>query len=226
VRTDAPSYPSRLLDGLVSPNREHAGRIIAASPTLEINGALPTSPTAFATAAFVVVEEGFAVVRATTPTLARSIVTADAGPGALLVPPSGDEVLVALGRLRLTAISPEVRDQLLSAPPVAQRVVEQLALALAQRQEALATFAPTRHIERVRRKLLQLARRYGHVVRDGIRIDFPVSHALLAEMIGSSRETVTRAVDELQRAGFVARAGSTYRLRVSPESVARTAAGT
>jgi CRP/FNR family transcriptional regulator len=94
-----------------------------------------------------------------------------------------------------------------------------LAFGLAQRQEALANFAPTHHIERVRRKLLQLARRYGHVVRDGIRIDVPLSHALLAEMIGSSRETVTRALDELERDRFLVRAGSTYRLLVSAESV-------
>jgi CRP-like cAMP-binding protein len=57
------------------------------------------------------------------------------------------------------------------------------------------------------------------VAREGIRIDFPVSHALLAEMIGSSRETVTRALDELRQAGFVARSGSTYHLLVPPASV-------
>jgi biotin operon repressor len=57
---------------------------------------------------------------------------------------------------------------------------------------------------------------------DGIRIDFPVSHTVLAAMIGSSRETVTRAVDELQRTGFVARRGHTYRLLVSPDTVLDT----
>jgi CRP-like cAMP-binding protein len=57
------------------------------------------------------------------------------------------------------------------------------------------------------------------VVRDGTRIDFPISHALLAEMIGSSRETVTRAVDELQRGGFIVRVGSTYRLLVPAEAI-------
>ena len=98
---------------------------------------------------------------------------------------------------------------------IGSRLVEQLASAVAQRQEALANFAPTRHTERVRRKLLQLARVYGHVVGDGIRIDFPITHALLAEMVGSSRETVTRALDELHRDGFVVRTGSTYRLLVS-----------
>jgi CRP-like cAMP-binding protein len=44
----------------------------------------------------------------------------------------------------------------------------------------------------VRGKLLQLARNYGRVALDGMRIDFPLSHTLLADMVGSSRETVTR----------------------------------
>ena len=95
---------------------------------------------------------------------------------------------------------------------MADRLVQQLALALRQNQEAIANFAPARHVDRVRGKLLELAGSYGRVVRDGVRIDFPVSHRLLAEMIGSSRETVTRAVANLQRAGFVDRRGSTYRL--------------
>jgi CRP-like cAMP-binding protein len=72
----------------------------------------------------------------------------------------------------------------------------------------------------VRRKLLQLARNYGRVVRDGIRIDFPISHMVIADMVGSSRETVTRALDELQRDGFVARRGRSYRLLVTPDCVA------
>jgi CRP-like cAMP-binding protein len=60
------------------------------------------------------------------------------------------------------AISVEGRAQLLTIPAIAQRVVEQMAFALGQKQEALANFAQTRHVERVRRKLLQLARGYGH----------------------------------------------------------------
>jgi CRP-like cAMP-binding protein len=52
---------------------------------------------------------------------------------------------------------------------------------------------------------------------DGIWIDFPVSHTLLADMIGSSHETVTRALDQLQRSGFVVRRGHAYCLLVTPE---------
>jgi CRP-like cAMP-binding protein len=128
-------------------------------------------------------------------------------------------VLSGLTAARLVGITPEARDHLFDLPGAALALVEQLETALSEEQETLANFAHTRHIERVRRKLLQLARSYGHVVRDGIRIDFPVSHTLLADMIGSSRETVTRALDELQRSGFVARRGHTYRLLVAPEHV-------
>jgi CRP-like cAMP-binding protein len=205
---------------LRSPDRERAGAILAGSPRIDLDRRAPLYPPAFAGAALLVVEEGFVVVRATFPADVRSVVTVEAGPGAVLLPPTADEVVVALGPSRVTAVSADARDQLLASPALARRVVEQLAFGLAQRQEALANFAPTRHIERVRRKLLQLARRYGHVVRDGIRIDVPLSHALLAEMIGSSRETVTRALDELQRDRFVVCAGSTYRLLVPAESLA------
>jgi CRP-like cAMP-binding protein len=215
----APRLPSRLLDGLQSPDRERAGAILSGSPSIDLDRRAPRYAPAFAGAALLVVEEGFVVVCATSPADVRSVVTVDAGPGAILLPPAADEALVALGPSRVTVVSPDARDQLLTSPALARRIVEQLALGLAQRQEALANFAATRHTERVRRKLLQLARGYGHVVRDGIRIDVPLSHALLAEMIGSSRETVTRALDELERDRFVARAGSTYRLLVSADSL-------
>jgi hypothetical protein len=219
MRDELSSRLGRLLEGLSPPHAEQARDVLAASASVEIAPGVPYFRTSFPEAALLVVEHGFVVLRATFPPLARSVVTCEAGPGRILLPPSAGEVLCGLGEARVTAISAQGRDRLLALPGVAQRVVEQLSVALGQKQEAIANFAPTRHVDRVRRKLLQLARAHGHVARDGIRIDFPISHALLAEMIGSSRETVTRALDELQRDGFVARRGSTYRLLVPPESV-------
>lgn len=206
---------SLLLAGLPPGGRERAADALAGSWTIELEAGAPHFPAAFAGAALLVVEEGFVVLRAAAPAAGRSVVTVAAGPGAVVLPPGREEVLSALTATRVTAISADVLEQLIAVPAVAARLVEQLASAVAQRQEALANFAPTRHTERVRRKLLQLARVYGHVVGDGIRIDFPITHALLAEMVGSSRETVTRALDELHRDGFVVRTGSTYRLLVS-----------
>ena len=110
-------------------------------------------------------------------------------------------MLSALVEARLTALSPLATAGLMALPGAARTLVEQLTASLGEKQENLSNFASARHIVRVRRKLLQLARNYGRVARDGVRIDFPVSHSLLAEMVGSSRETVTRAIDELQRTG-------------------------
>jgi hypothetical protein len=213
----------RLLDGLPSPQAEQAAAVLGGSRAVEIEPGVPHFDAAFSTAALLIVEDGFVVLRASSPGLSRSVITCEAGAGGFLLPPGPDEALFALDTAAIRMVSPEGRDELLGLAAVAQRIVEQLMSALSQRQEAIANFAPTRHLERVERALRQLARRYGHVVRNGIRIDFPVSHALLAEMIGSSRETVTRAVDELQRTGFVTRRGSTYLLRAAPGSVLEAA---
>lgn len=150
----------------------------------------------------------------------RSIITCEAGPGRVVLPPASEEVLFGLADSQLVVIPREALDALLALPAAARTLLEQLAATLGEKQEALGNFGSMRHIDRVRRKLLQLARNYGRVARDGVRIDFPLSHTVLADMVGSSRETVTRSLDELQRDGFVARRGHSYRLLVSPDCVA------
>jgi Crp-like helix-turn-helix domain len=210
---------SRLLDGLPPSELERAVEILASCASVEVDAGAPYFPASFSNVALLVVEEGFVIVR-TAPRVSRSIITCEAGAGAVLLPPAAEETLYGLVASRLTAIPFDERDRLLELPGVAQALLEQLTATLSQKQEAIGNFADTRHVERVRRKLLQLARNHGRVGPDGIRIDFPVSHTLLAEMIGSSRETVTRAVDELQRDGFVARRGHSYRLLVSPDACA------
>jgi CRP-like cAMP-binding protein len=199
-----------------------AGRavtILAGARTFELDAGAAYFAASLPSAALLVVEDGFVVVRAALPGTSRPAITGDAGAGGVLLPPTSEESLCALATSRLTAISAEQLAELLTIPAVAESIVRNLTTTLRQKQEAIANLASTVHIERLRRKLLQLGRVYGHVARDGIRIDFPVTHALLAEMIGSSRETVTRALEELRRFGFVSRSGSTYRLLVPAETV-------
>jgi CRP/FNR family cyclic AMP-dependent transcriptional regulator len=209
----------RFLHDLSPEDRDHALSVLSGCQTIELESGVPRFTNGFPTEALLLVDSGFVILRATMSPVLRSVVTCEAGPGSVLLAPARTEMLVGLGRSSLTVIDTGARAALVRFPAVADRLVQQLALALRQNQEAIANFAPARHIDRVRGKLLELAGTYGRVVRDGVRIDFPVSHGLLAEMIGSSRETVTRAVAHLQRAGFVDRRGSTYRLLVSPQSV-------
>ena len=215
VSTEA---PGQLLLELPPADRERVARVLAACRAAALEPRVPHFHGAFPPGAVLVLERGFVVLRASTPAASRSVVTCEAGPGRLVLPPSPDEVLVALTPAIVTVVEAASLNSLLQLPSFAGRVVDQLSFALRQKQEAIANLASPRHVERVRRKLLQLGQSYGHVVRDGIRIDFPLSHALLAQMIASSRETVTRALDELERSGFVAREGSTYRLLGSAET--------
>ncbi len=164
-------------------------QILTGCPVFDVAAGEPHFEASFPDAVLLAVEQGFVVLRSTPTGLARSIVTSDVGPGGIVLPPAPEEALFGLVSSRLIGISGDARDRLLRAPGAADVLLEQLAQTLAQKQAALGNFAHTRHVERVRRKLLQLAQNYGHVAADGIRIDFPVSHTLLADLIGSSRET-------------------------------------
>jgi biotin operon repressor len=214
---------TRLLERLAPGDSARAAEILAACPAMRVAAGEPYFRSSLPAAALLLVDEGFSVLRPVRADLTRSIITCEAGPGRVVLPPAQDEVLFGLVDSRLIAIPQDALDRLLQLPSVARTLLEQLAATVARKQEAIGNFANTRHLERVRRKLVQLARSYGRVGRDGIRIDFPVSHTLLAEMVGSSRETVTRALDELQRSGFVARRGHKYRLLISPDALLGTA---
>ena len=210
---------SRLLEALAVDEAERASAILGSCPAARIASGQPQFRTSLPGAALLLVDEGFAVLRIVRSNATRSVITCVAGPGRVLLPPGDDEVLFGLVDSRLIAISDVALEELLALPGAARRLLEQMTATLGRNQEAIGNFVDTRHLERVRRTLLQLARVYGRVGHDGIRIDFPLSHTVLAEMIGSSRETVTRALDDLQRSRFVARRGHTYRLLISPEDV-------
>jgi CRP/FNR family transcriptional regulator, anaerobic regulatory protein len=129
-------------------------------------------------------------------------------------------VLVALTEAALVPISAGTRDELLGSREAARLLVDGLEETLRQKHGAIVSLSRLHHVDRVREKLIELAREHGRVGRDGIRLDFPLTHDLLGEMVGSARETVTRALDELQREGFVVRRGRTYSVNLEPEQLA------
>jgi CRP-like cAMP-binding protein len=222
MQSDLVSEPGRLFLGGTQQRTNGIAEILAGCPRFEFDAGETHFPRSFLGSKLLAVEHGLVVVRSTPEGLARSIITSEAGPGRVLLPPTPAEVVLGLTRARLVGITAEARARLFDHAGTARALVDLLELALSRRQETLANFAYTRHSERLRRKLLQLAQNYGRDLSDGIRIDFPVNHTLLAEMIGSSRETVTRALDELRRSGFVASRGHIYRLLVAPESLLST----
>jgi CRP/FNR family cyclic AMP-dependent transcriptional regulator len=168
-------------------------------------------------AALLGVERGFVAVRRTAPPARRSVIVDDTTAGGVLLVPTADEELVGLVPSRVRIVSPDALDRLLAESEGARLIWQALASALRRRDDLIASLSNARHIERVREKLLRLARMYGKVDGRGVRIDLPLTHELLAEMVCSARETVTRAVDELEREGFVKRESGGYRVAVDPQ---------
>ena len=56
---------------------------------------------------------------------------------------------------------------------------------------------------RIRGEIRQLGLRHGVADSRGIIIDLKVTHQEIAEMVGTSRETVTRTLARLQRGGII-----------------------
>jgi CRP/FNR family transcriptional regulator len=57
--------------------------------------------------------------------------------------------------------------------------------------------------DRIRAGILQLSRKHGVQDARGIIINLKITHQELAELVGTSRETVTRALARLQKKGIV-----------------------
>jgi Crp-like helix-turn-helix domain len=167
--------------------------------------------------ALIGVVDGFVAVRRTAPPARRSVIVDDAAAGGVLLAPTPDDELVGLVPSRVRIVSSATLDRLLSENDCAHVIWDALAFALRRREELIASLSNTRHVERVRDKLLRLASDYGKVDGRGVRIDLPLTHELLAEMVCSARETVTRAVDQLEREGFVMREAGGYRVSVDPQ---------
>ena len=208
---------SRLFQELREINAEAVG-LLSSSEVRCIPAGHSAPSDSVGDASFLIVEEGFVVIRSA-PVEKRGVVLCHAGAGALLPAPLSGESLEALVDARVTLVSETTYGSLLAYPEVAAVLSDGLRATLRQKQLSLASFVSVRHIERVQRKLLQLAREHGRVGTDGVRLDFPVTHELLAEMIGSARETVSRAIDRLERIGFLVRDGRSYRLLVQPDAL-------
>lgn len=176
---------------------------------------------AFQGAALVFIEEGVVLVETLPSSTSRAVAVDLAGPGTPLLPPAQAERLRALTDVQLMAVASDTLDRLLRIPGVAAAVVERLADQVRESRESLSLEGAVHHVDRVRAKLLHLARSHGRVVAAGeVRLELPLTHDLLAHMVGSSRGTITRALAELESGGFLRRHGRSLVLIIPPEDLA------
>jgi CRP-like cAMP-binding protein len=90
-------------------------------------------------------------------------------------------------------------------PSINSRIVSRVA----QRARYLALTQAVTHLPRAHPRLLilfwLLAERWGKVGPDGVRVSLPLTHDVLAMLIGAQRPTVTIALQRLARAGLLQR---------------------
>jgi hypothetical protein len=90
-----------------------------------------------------------------------------------------------------------------------------------ERSRSLVFFLAVCHLKRVESRLLvamwHVADRWGRVTRDGVILPLPLTHKLLASMIGAHRPSVTTALGALrQRGELERRRDGTWLLRGDP----------
>jgi CRP-like cAMP-binding protein len=202
-----------------SHEKSDLGRLLVRCPRCRLHLGAVRDAGDFEEAFLLLVETGIIVIAAGGAPK-RRIVLSFCSPGTLLPALRGDEQLVALVDSSVIAVPADVARTLLHAPAAAQAIVDALLDEVRERQQSLAQFGNVVHAERLRAKLLQLARTHGTVVAGGVVVELPLTHELLGQAIGSARETVTAAVQTLEREGFLTRVGRRYRLTISADSLA------
>jgi CRP/FNR family transcriptional regulator, cyclic AMP receptor protein len=133
---------------------------------------------------------------------------------------------VAEEETTIAELGPDFIERVKSAPQVFAALIDR-ATARVQRIAATEAIATRPGIEeRVMLLLWQLANRWGRVAAAGVVVPLPITHRLLAALVGASRPTVSSAVAALTRNGVLARReDQSWLLRGSPPSISLSSNG-
>jgi CRP/FNR family cyclic AMP-dependent transcriptional regulator len=172
------------------------------------------------------IERG-AVALSSTVSGGRSATLAILGPGAsfgleALTPPSGVSPgslpeARALAASRVLAISlPNLRAAVALSPQIGEWLLVAMALRLNDLGRRLVRSLTMPVVEHVQLVLRDLAGVHGRPTGDGLRIELPLSQEGIAALVGSTRESVNRALRSLAVQGLVRRAGRRYVVVATP----------
>ncbi len=102
-------------------------------------------------------------------------------------------------------------------PSIALKLLEELTSRLRKADERIESLAFLDVTGRVTGILLQLASEKGHHSSEGVLIKSRPTHQELANMIGTTRETVTRVLKQLERKNYIIISGKDITI-IDPES--------
>lgn len=114
----------------------------------------------------------------------------------------------AIAETQILGLSNEQLQQFLSARPhVAGTLLAALARRLRRTNESIADLVFTDVPGRVAKALLDLSRRFGRPVENGIMVAHDLTQEELAQLVGASRETVNKALADFTARGWLRRDG-------------------
>lgn len=114
----------------------------------------------------------------------------------------------------------DLLDHISAYPRTALNLLDQMAQRLRRADETIAELALCDVSERLVRRICALAREEGKPVPEGVLVRRRPTQQELANMIGSCRETISRAFNQLAREGMILPRGRA--LIVTPALMART----
>lgn len=157
----------------------------------------------------VVIEDGHAKVTATTED-GKEIVLAFRGPGdivgesAALSGEARTATVRALEPIDALAVAVGDFDAVLEQHPRIALVLLRVVIArLKEADRQQFEFAAFHTIERIARRLVELAERFGEPCDDGVRISLRISQEELAGWAGASREATSKALHDLREIGLI-----------------------
>jgi methanogenic corrinoid protein MtbC1 len=72
--------------------------------------------------------------------------------------------------------------------------------------------------QRLKQRLIDLAKEYGIATRDGIRIDLDITHEEIGELVAANRVTITSYLNEFKRRGYLWKDGRSF-IILPPEHI-------
>jgi CRP/FNR family cyclic AMP-dependent transcriptional regulator len=113
----------------------------------------------------------------------------------------------ALEDVRLAVLDPRFALQIARWPQVSATIVDRALI----RARWLSFHLAVCHVVGIEKRLIilfwHLADRWGKVTREGVRVALPLSHGMIAKLVGSRRPTVTTAMGKLRDEGKIIRNG-------------------
>lgn len=88
-------------------------------------------------------------------------------------------------------------------PEFGLRLIQVIGFRLKQAQARIEDLVFRQVPSRVARLLVSLAEHHGKVTPNGIRVEFPLTHQEIADMVGSSRVTVTQVLNKFRSSHWI-----------------------